>query len=91
METAALEALGANNILQEVLGPRADSADGKNKMYSDITKQGYVYLKDLPNDINKKKAVKTASYDLLSAGITNDLMEPQDVDVDIPTINIDID
>lgn len=62
--------------LKEFLGPRADSADAKAYMYKEISKQGYVYMKDLPNDISKKQTLNTVSTLLLSAGIDNDMTVP---------------
>jgi hypothetical protein len=45
-------------------------------MYKEISKQGYVYMKDLPNDISKKQTLNTVSTLLLSAGIDNDMTVP---------------
>ena len=70
--------------LKEFLGPRADSMDSKATMYKEISKQGYVYMKDLPNDITKKQTLNTVSTLLLGAGIDNDLTIP---DATIQAIN----
>lgn len=45
-------------------------------MYKEISKQGYVYLKDLPNDISKKQSLNTVYTLLLGAGIESDLAIP---------------
>ena len=45
-------------------------------MYKEISKQGYFYLKDLPNDITKKQGLNTVNTLLLAAGIDNDLLVP---------------
>jgi len=76
MESNALEALGADNILKELLGGRADSQDAKQQMYSEISTYGYATLSSLPNDIEHKTALKTTSYFLTAAGIENDLLDP---------------
>ena len=70
--------------LREFLGPRADSQDSKATMYKEISKQGYVYMKDLPNDISKKTTLNTVSTLLLGAGIDNDINLP---DTTIQMIN----
>lgn len=70
--------------LKEFLGPRADSMDSKQTMYKDISKQGYFYMKDLPNDISKKQSLNTVNTLLLGAGIDNDMMVPDSV---IKTLN----
>ncbi len=79
MESNALMALGAENILKEYMSPRADSQDAKNKMYADISTYGYTMLRDLPDDIQKKRALKTTSYFLLAAGIDNDLLVEDEI------------
>ena len=73
-----------NIALKEFLGPRADSMDAKQQMYKEISKQGYFYMKDLPNDISKKQALSTVNTLLLGAGIENDTMVPDEL---IKTLN----
>lgn len=70
--------------LKEFLGPRADSMDAKQEMYKEISKQGYCYMKDLPNDVSKKQALNTVNVLLLGAMIDNDLSVSDNV---INTIN----
>lgn len=65
-----------NHALKEFFGPRADSSDAKFEMYKEISKQGYVYEKDLPNNISKKQSLNTVNTLLLGAGIDNDLLVP---------------
>lgn len=62
--------------LKEFLGPRADSLDSKSVLYKEISKQGYAYMKDLPNDISKKQTLSTVNTLLLGAMIDNDLEVP---------------
>lgn len=77
METFSLLTYKEDPVcLKEFLGPRADSMDAKANMYKEISKQGYVYMKDLPSDISKKQALNTVSTLLLGAGIDNDLSVP---------------
>ena len=66
------------------MGPRADSMDSKQEMYKEISKQGYFYMKDLPNDINKKQSLYTVSTLLLGAGIDSDILISDNV---IQTLN----
>lgn len=77
METFSLLTYKEDPIaLREFLSARADSQDAKATMYKEISKQGYVYMKDLPNDITKKQTLNTVSTLLLGAGINNDLSIP---------------
>ena len=56
-------------------------------MYKEISKQGYVYMKDLPNDISKKQTLNTVNTLLLGAGINNDLSIPDDTIQALEKIN----
>lgn len=77
METFSLLTYKNNSAaLKEFLSARADSMDAKATMYKEISKQGYVYLKDLPDDITKKQSLNTVSTLLYGAGIDNDLRVP---------------
>jgi len=61
--------------------------DAKAAMYKEISKQGYVYMKDLPNDISKKQTLNTVNTLLLGAGINNDLSIPDDTIQALEKIN----
>jgi hypothetical protein len=67
--------------LKEFLGPRADSLDGKSVMQKEISKQGYVSMKDLPSDITQKQTLNTVNTLLLASGIENDLMSERKEDI----------
>lgn len=68
-----------SKTLKEFLGCRADSRDARQTMYKEISKQGYFYLKDLPNDITKKQSLNTVNTLLIGAGIDNDLLVPDNL------------
>ena len=70
-----------NYALKEFLGPRADSIDGKSVMQKEISKQGYVSMKDLPSDITQKQTLNTVNTLLLASGIENDLMSERKEDI----------
>jgi UDP-N-acetylmuramyl pentapeptide synthase len=74
VENYALSAIGADEALKEFFGPRADAEDAKMEMYKNISKQGYTYLNDLPNDLSKKQTLNTVNSYLIGAGITSDLI-----------------
>lgn len=87
MESIALEALGGENILKELLGPRADSVDAKNQLYNDINMYGYARLNGLPNGVENKQALRNTALFFLGAGITSDLMEqPDDLKITVAKI-----
>ena len=73
-----------NYALKEFLSARSDSLDAKNEMYKEISRQGYCYMKDLPNDIKKKQSINTVSILLVGAGLDNDLTIPDNL---ISTLN----
>lgn len=80
-EASALEAIGAEAILKEFMGARGDSMDSKNTMYNEINENGYLRLTDMPdNDLSKKSSLSSAAFDLISAGINNDLLGKTDED-----------
>jgi hypothetical protein len=61
-ENYSLSAIGANYALKELLGPRADSSDGKIDLYKQISMYGYAYQKDLSNDLSEKRTLNTNFY-----------------------------
>jgi len=69
------------------LGPRADSADAKLEMYKNISMQGYVYQKDLPNDINQKQTINTIDAYFIGCGLQTDLLDnPGRTQIDFDSI-----
>lgn len=55
---------------------RADDMTGKMEMLKNINRDGYVSLKDMPNDVKNKQALNTLDVFFLSAGIVTDLITP---------------
>lgn len=75
-ENYALVTLGAENILKELMGPRADDPVMKDQMYSHIAKDGYVSLEDLDSDVKNKVTLNTIDVFFMGMGITTDLVTP---------------
>lgn len=74
LENIMLVALGMNESLKELNGPRADDMVAKREMLSDIAKQGYVKFDDLTYDVNNKTALNTVDTYFLGMGIKTDLV-----------------
>lgn len=82
-ETYSLIAVGAENALREMMGPRADDMKAKTQMYAQIAKKGYVSLEELDNDPKNKTALNTFdTYFAYQMFLTN-LVTPLD---EIPTM-----
>lgn len=62
--------------LKEFMSIRADDLVGKQEMLKNINRDGYVSLKDMPNDVKNKQALNTLDVFFLSAGIVTDLITP---------------
>lgn len=88
VENYSLTAIGADEALKEFLGPRADSEDSKLEMYKQISNQGYTYLKDLPNDISKKRTLNTINSYLIGAGLASDLVGEDFLEIASNTKNL---
>jgi len=73
-DVLALSTLNMNNVLKEMLGPRADDAISKEVMIDRIRKYGHVSLSDLPDDVENKQAINTLNTYFLSAGLITDLV-----------------
>lgn len=74
MESSALRAIGAQDILRELMGPRSDSMQAKQELNKNISMYGYSRLNDLPDDIFDKTTLNTTFYFLMGAGIESDLL-----------------
>ena len=74
IENFALNTVGANHALKEMLGPRADDAYQKAEMNRDIMRHGYVNLGDLTEDVENKHTLNTVDVFFLGAGIKTDLV-----------------
>jgi hypothetical protein len=77
-EVYSLAAIDANYAIQELLGPRADSQKKKLEMYKNISRDGYVSLKDLEesaaDDREKSTTINTINMYMLASGLKSDLV-----------------
>ncbi len=74
IEASMLVSLGADKILQEFHGPRADDLVMKRQMAQSIATKGYVLLDELDNLPTNKVTLNTVNTYLLSMGIKSDLV-----------------
>lgn len=74
VEACFLVALGADKILQELHGPRADDHVMKEEMNKDIATKGYVLLDELTNLPTNKTTLMTLNTYLLGMGLDSDLI-----------------
>ena len=69
-----LTAIGANFILQELNGPRADDQIMKTEMLSAINNKGFVNLTELTQDPAHKATLNPADVFLLGMSLKSDLV-----------------
>ncbi len=74
IEASMLVALGADKILQELHGPRADDPVMKQQMNQSIATKGYVLLDDLDNVSTNKVTLNTVNTYLLGMMLKSDLV-----------------
>ncbi len=74
MEGSMLVALGADKLLKEMYGPRADDHVMKNEMNTKIADQGYVELDDLTDISTNKVTLNTINDYLLGMGLKSDVV-----------------
>lgn len=74
-EAYALKTVGAEAVLKELLGPRADNRDKRLGMYQAIEKQGYVQYGELKGDLKNQPTVNYLDTLLLAAGLKSDLID----------------
>ena len=74
-EAYALKTVGAEAVLKELLGPRADNRDKRLGMYQAIEKQGYVQYGELKGDLKNQPTVNYLDALLLAAGLKSDLID----------------
>jgi hypothetical protein len=89
-EAYALKTVGANAILRELLGPRADNRGKRLGMYHAIERDGYVQYKDLVGDTKDQPTLNYLNTLLLAAGLKSDLVDSTEllrVSVDRPIEN----
>ena len=74
LENIMMVALGMENCLKELNGPRADDMVAKREMLADIAKQGYVKFSDLTYDVGNKATLNTVNTYFLGMGLKTDLV-----------------
>lgn len=74
MENSMLLAVGANNILRELNGPRSDDMVMKTQMNTAINTNGYVSLEQLDSDPANKVALNTIDVFMIGMGLKSDLV-----------------
>ena len=74
IEASMLVSLGADKILQELHGPRADDPVMRREMNQSIATKGYVMLDELTNSPVNKVTLNTVNAYLLSMGLHSDLV-----------------
>lgn len=73
-EAYGLLSVGADRMMEELYGPRADGYDKKSDFYNNISEYGYVDLDDLETDLTKHTTLNTINTYLLASGIRTDLV-----------------
>ena len=76
IEATMLVSLGADKILQELHGPRADDLVMKRQMNQSIATKGYVMLDELDNLATNKVTLNTINTYLLGMMLHSDLIGP---------------
>jgi hypothetical protein len=74
IEAMMLVSLGADKILQELHGPRADDVVMKRQMMTEIANKGYVSLEELDNLPINKTTLNTVNTYLIGMQIKSDLI-----------------
>ena len=74
IEASMLVSIGADKILEEFHGFRADDHVMKRQARKDISTKGYIVLDELENNPVNKVTLNTVSTYLLAMGISNDLI-----------------
>lgn len=74
IEASMLVALGADKILQELHGPRADDEVMKREMNQAIASKGYVMLDELNNVSTNKVTLNTVNTFILGMMLKSDLV-----------------
>jgi hypothetical protein len=74
-EAYALKTVGAEAVLREVLGPRADNRDKRLEMYHAVERDGFVRYADLKGDSRNQPGLNYMDTILLAAGLKSDLID----------------
>jgi hypothetical protein len=75
-EAYALKTVGAENVLKEVMSPRADNRNKRLNMYQNIERDGFVRYADLQGDTKDQATLGYMDTLLLAAGLKSDLVDP---------------
>lgn len=79
IEASMLVSMGADKILQELHGPRADDMVMKRQMNQSINTKGYVMLDELENLPTNKVTLTTVNTYLICMGLQSDLITSSDI------------
>ena len=74
LENSMMVAMGADAILKELNGFRADDMHAKAQAYSLASSDGYLRLEDLDNDLANKTTLNTADVYFIGMGLKSDLV-----------------
>lgn len=75
IEAVMLVALGADKILQELHGPRADDKVMKRELHQSIATKGYGILDEFTNSPRNKTTLNTVNTFLLAMGLKTSLVD----------------
>ena len=74
-EAYALKTIGADYVLKELLGPRADNKGKRLEMYKAIDRNGFARYDDLKGDLKDQATLNYLDSLLLAAGLKSDLID----------------
>ena len=74
IEASMLVSIGADKILAELHGPRADDIVMRRQIQQKISEKGYVELEELDNDPRNKITLNTVGMYFLTMGLEHDLL-----------------
>lgn len=78
-EAYSLKTVGADAVLSELLGPRADNRDKRMAMYQSIEQQGFVRYSELKGDTKNQPTLAYMDTLLLAAGLKSDLLDTSEI------------
>lgn len=78
-EAYALKTVGAEAVLSELLGPRADNRDKRLQLYQAIERDGFARYGDLVGDLKNQPTLGYLDTLLLAAGLKSDLVDPTEL------------
>lgn len=78
-EAYALTAIGADETLKELMGPRADNMKKKSQMYQQIATDGTVKMRELEGDTSQNATLNAVDIFLTGAGLMTDLVTEGDL------------